>query len=195
MLEEAYIVDTDTMAALLSVSDRRIQQMATDGIIPRMPVPEGEKSVRGIWYAPHVIKAYIEFKVNAAKPKETTSPDELDDEMKAAKLDKAQSDAAIRRCDLEYRQGTLFRAEHVGTVLDAIFGSFHSKLQSVPMQLAREVAGLTDLNRIAEILREGVANAEEELRRFNLGELAKFNQQFLADVAAKETATGRSEGE
>jgi phage terminase Nu1 subunit (DNA packaging protein) len=181
---EDYIVDTKTLADILRLTPRRIQQLSSEGKLPRVKDNETGKIIEGRWRLPDCVDAFVGYKVALATPDE----DEIDDELKAEKLRKAKADADIREMDREFRKGSLFRREDVGKVIDAVFGNFHSRLQGIPMKMARDVSGLTDLNRIAEVLQEAVNEAESELRRFDMAELQKFNQQFLADAAARETA-------
>jgi phage terminase Nu1 subunit (DNA packaging protein) len=190
--DDDFIVDTKTLAYILGVTARRIQQLSNEGKLPRIKDNETGKIIEGRWRLPDCVDYFVRYKVALAVP----DADELDEAMKAEKLRKMRADAAIREMDQKFREGSLFRREDVGKVLDAIFGSFHTRLQGVPMKIARDVSGLTDLNRIAELLQEAVNEAEDELRRFDMSELEKYNQQFLADAAARETANpGSSETE
>jgi phage terminase Nu1 subunit (DNA packaging protein) len=177
------VVNTATLARYLTLTPRRIQQMAAEGKLPKFRDEEGNE-IDGRWHVPTCITAYVATKSQALRTEEEL---DIDVQIQGERLKKIRADASIREIDLEYRQGTLFRSEHVGQVLDSLFGSFHTRLQAVPLTMARDVAGMTDLNKIADVLRTGINEAEEELRRFCIEDLRRFNQQFLAEQAARET--------
>src|SRR5258708_3053549 len=98
---EDYIVDTKTLAAILGLTPRRIQQLSSEGKLPRVKDNETGKIIEGRWRLPHCVDYFVRYKVALATP----DADEIDDELKAEKLRKAKADADIREMDREFRKG------------------------------------------------------------------------------------------
>lgn len=181
-MDERYIVDTPTLSELLSITDRRIQQLAADGKVSRLVDSDG-KVVAGKWYVPQAVREYVAFKVITARGEDT-----VEQALKEEKLRKARADADIRELDRDFREGSLHRSEDVRAIMDAMNGSIRARALSLPMKVARELVGQKDIVRIAEILEGAVNEFLAESKDFDRAEFLKYNKQFIADAAAQEIA-------
>jgi phage terminase Nu1 subunit (DNA packaging protein) len=189
-MDERFIVDTQTLAEILGLSDCRIQQLAVEGKLPRLQDSETKQVIEGRWSLPGCVKAFVRFKVASAKGEDT-----VEQELKAEKLRKARADADIRELDRDFREGELHRSDDVRAIMDAMNGSIRARALSLPMKVARELVGQKDIVRIAEILEGAVNEFLAESKDFDRAEFVKYNKQFIADADAQEIAQPTKEGE
>src|ERR1700730_8202547 len=189
-MDERFVVDTQTLAETLGLSDRRIQQLAAEGKLPRLQDSETKQIIEGRWSLPECVKAFVRPKVASAKDEDT-----VEQELKEEKLRKAKADADIRELDRDFREGSLHRSEDVRAIMDGMNGSIRARALSLPMKVARELVGQKDIVRIAEILETAVNEFLNESKDFDRAEFLKYNKQFIADAAAQEIAQPSKEGD
>lgn len=77
--------------------------------------------------------------------------------------DKAETDAANARIDLDLRLGTLYVAEETDNYLAAAAVQLRTTLERLPDTLAPQLAALTDETRVRALLWDEIAHALEEL--------------------------------
>ena len=77
--------------------------------------------------------------------------------------DKAETDAATARIDLDLRLGTLYEAEETDNYLAAAAVQLRTTLERLPDTLAPQLAALTDETRVRALLWDEIAHALEEL--------------------------------
>lgn len=77
--------------------------------------------------------------------------------------DKAETDAANARIDLDLRLGTLYVAAETDNYLSAAAVQLRTTLERLPDTLAPQLAALTDETRVRALLWDEIAHALEEL--------------------------------
>ena len=135
-------VNTTTMAVILGVTARRVQQMVQDGTI--------KTAERGRLLLIDGVHAYIDLLTNREKSEDEKSLDRAklsaETKLKAAKADIAQLEA-------EELRGKMHRAEDVQAVTQDYLYEIRSQLTSLPGQLAVEVAAADSPAECAAIIR------------------------------------------
>ncbi|MGO4890303.1 hypothetical protein ACJ2A9_21350 [Anaerobacillus sp. MEB173] len=150
--EKNYIVTTKEISEILSLSTRRIQQLANENALV--------KSSRGKFDLPASIIAYIDYLVEKEKPDE-----ELDKYEEEAKWTRARRQKT--ELELQIMKGELHRSEDVKRVMNDMLGAFRARLLSLPSKTSPQILGKTDIPAIKEILKDAVYEAMNELSDYD----------------------------
>jgi phage terminase Nu1 subunit (DNA packaging protein) len=142
-----------TIAKLLCVSERRVQQMADKGIIPA-PGNRGKYELVGC------VQGYIKFLQNAERQGTNGS-----DEMVDAKERQAKARAEMLEMKASQMKGDLVWAEDVRTALCDVLALFKSALRSIPSDIAPEVRMSKSDGQAEKTIREKIDGALGELSR------------------------------
>ena len=142
-----------TIAKLLSITVRRVQQLARDGIIPK---PEDGK-----YHLLSCFTGYIKYLQSRNYNKEHSDERELRSKLLRAQLIKAQMDIKKETKEL------WFRSEAEAAWSNMIL-AFRSRMLSVPYRAACRVVGLKDQHEVQEIIRELIYEALDELSDYDL---------------------------
>jgi phage terminase Nu1 subunit (DNA packaging protein) len=140
-----------TIAKLLCVSERRVQQMAEKGIIPA-PESRGEYELVGC------VQGYIQFLQNSERQGASGS-----DEMVNAKERQAKARADLLEIKAAQMRGDLVWAEDVRTALCGVLALFKSAMRSIPSDIAPEVRMSKSDGQAGKIIQEKIDEALEEL--------------------------------
>jgi phage terminase Nu1 subunit (DNA packaging protein) len=190
-MDERFVVDTPTLAEILSVSDRRIQQLAADGVLPRLQDPATGKEIVGRWYAPACVREFVKFKV--ATSKGSKDAEEIDQQLKAEKLRRAKAEADLREDLRDRERAKLFHADDVMTVLSDCMSQIKAKVLALPSRLTLPLLGQKDPSLVNELLTESVAELLNQLRTYtpedfrspDLPELLEQNEQAEQEEASE----------
>lgn len=142
-------------AKLFNLTDRRVQQLAKDGIIP--------KSSRGKYPLVGAIKGYVTFLQERALSSGEAPAGDLQTEK--IRLTKANADKT--ELEVEVLKGTLIPAERVEQVVGDMISSFRAKILSIPTKSAHALIGLTDLTEVQSALEIPLYEALEELADYS----------------------------
>ena len=137
---------TNQLAQALDRSPRRIQQLASEGIIA--------KSARGR-YPLEAVTAFIRFL------EADTARGPADLQAERARLTRAQADLA--EATLAQRRGELLAREDVDAAMIATLGRVRSRLLAVPSKCAAEAAHSGDPREAEGVIKQAVYDALAEL--------------------------------
>ena len=138
------------IAKLFGLSERRVQQMAKDGIIP--------KAEKGKYELVGCVRGYIKFLQERAFGKDIIT---IDAHQERARLLKAQAD----KTELEVKalNGELLPKVEVEIEWASMVTAFKAKLMSLPTRAAHSVIGKKDFHDVEEALKQLVVEALTEL--------------------------------
>lgn len=158
----AKMVDSKTIAALFSMTDRRVQQLTKEGIITA--TKEGNANRYDLL---PTIQKYIKYLSDKANGKELSKKDsETEDRKLEAEADLKRSKADMAALQLKELEGKMHRSEDVEALtLDLVF-TVRSMLIALPGRLAVDVVGAKTASEASEIIREEVYKVLEELSNY-----------------------------
>jgi len=124
-----------TLAKLFAITERRIQQLAKEGIIP--------KAERGKYDLIASMRGYIKYlQERAAGRSDGRYNDEADIKLERKRLIKAQADKA--EVENQKLRAELISFESVQEILNEVAVLFSSSVDALPGRLASELAGITN---------------------------------------------------
>lgn len=148
-----------TIAGLLNLTERRVQQLAKDGIIP--------KAERGLYNLVGCVKAYVAY---LQKMTEGRMPDEVST---TAKVDKSRLiTAQARKAELEASkaEGNALDREDVQTVLNEAMTIIATGMDSQASRLSGIFAKLSD----PAIIRQTLLSENRQIRAGAADKLARL---------------------
>ena len=143
-----------TLARLFNLTERRIQQMARDGIIPK---PEtGKYDLIGC------TRAYIKYLQERATGRDIEPQDAY---LERARLLKAQAD----KIELEVKSmnGEVVPSDQVELLWSGLVASFRLRMLAMPSRCALRVMNLKTYPEVEQCLKEHVYEALIELSRYD----------------------------
>ncbi|MDX2095610.1 MAG: terminase small subunit, Nu1 [Alphaproteobacteria bacterium] len=151
------------IARLFNLSERRVQQLAKDGVIPK---PE-----KGKYDLVGCVRGYIAFLQDRAFGKGIVP---IDAQQERARLIKAQAD----KTELEVKMinRTLIPKNEVENGWSSLVVAFRSRLSGLPARGSQMVLGLTDFKEVEMVLGELVQEALNELSLYD----PERNSGFIA---------------
>ena len=143
-------VPLSTIAKLLDLTERRVNQLAKDGVLP--------KSARGRYELVPVVRAYIRF-----LREKTVNTDVGADDYAAhrARLTSAKADMA--EMEREQMKSNLIPADDVADAWDAMVSNMRAKLLSIPTKSATQTFAAKNVTEAKSILKDAVNDALKEL--------------------------------
>ncbi len=160
------IYKVGVVARFLKLTDRRVQQLARDGIIPK---PEkGKYDVVGC------VHGYIDYLQARAFGKEVGSVDMYSERGRLLKL---QADKA--QLELDMMRSKLISADEVEELWATLLATFRARLLAVPTRAAHLVLHLKEFYAIEQSLRDLVCDVLTELARNDT------HQQIRSDGAGE----------
>lgn len=131
-----------TIAKLLLLSDRRVQQLTKEGIIP--------KAERGRYELAPAVQGYIRF-LQERSLRSDSSP--IDYHMEKARLTKAQADTA--EIELAKARQDVASVKQIEKNLAGVFAEVRTNIRNVPDRVVSSLIGMTDDREFkARLLRE-----------------------------------------
>ena len=137
------------IAKLFGVTDRRVQQLAKEGIIPA-----AKKKPYQFDLLP-TVQAYIKYLSEKANGKEAKSTDTVQAEADKlrAEADLKQSKAKIAEMQLKELEGNMHRSEDVEAITNDLVYTVRSMIMSLPGRLAMDVTQATTAAEASAIIR------------------------------------------
>jgi phage terminase Nu1 subunit (DNA packaging protein) len=142
-----------TIAKLFEITERRVQQLAKDGVIP--------KAEKGKYELIGSVKGYIKYLQERAYGKEVTHADAHLDK---ARLTKIQAD--IAEIDLQKLRGKLVAIEDVEHEWSNLVTAFRSRILAIPNKAAHSVIGVKEHHKIENKIRDMINEALTELSKY-----------------------------
>ena len=143
------IVNAKTMAKIMDLSERRINQLVTEGVIVKDS--DGQYNV---------MQVIIDYSKNKSGIKSGVNY-----ELEHALLEKAKRETA--EIELAELKGEMHRADDVKELLAGMIMNCRNKLLSMPMAVAVRLTGQKDPNAIIDILTKEVKIALNELAEYD----------------------------
>jgi hypothetical protein len=138
-------VTTKELAEVLKIGERRIQQLAKDGVLMR--------SDDGNFNLPDSIENYYVNKFES---------DKIDFDHEHALLEKAKREKA--ELDLDVFKKTLLYADDMEHLMSGMIITFKARLLSLPTKCAPLILGKKSMAEVVEILKDAVYEALNELK-------------------------------
>ena len=85
-------VSTADLATVLGVTERRVQQLATTGVLDRL--------AHGTWNLPHSVQAFIGYRLNGAITRAKAKSGSTEEQIKQVKLHREQLKLAVEEREL-----------------------------------------------------------------------------------------------
>lgn len=145
---------TVELGLALNLTDRRIRQLRSDGVI--------EAVGRNRYDLAQAIGGYIKFMTGGADTSKDVSNDY---HAERAKLTKTKRE--ITEIELAQLRGEVHAAKDIKTIVSGMLIAFRSQLLAMPTRIAPMLLAQTELTRIQEILRSEVYECLSELSEYN----------------------------
>lgn len=154
---EALTVSSAVLADLLGVSDRRVRQLASEGIFTRVS--------KGRYNLPDSIKTYLNMLKMEKDIMNSQTTGELDlEQERAIKVRVERHQAEIK---LALMRGEIHKAIDVEQVMVDMLTSFRTRLLNIPPKLAPILADKNDKVIIQEIITNEIIEVLYELKNYN----------------------------
>lgn len=145
------------LAKLFNLTERRVQQLAKEGVIP--------KAERGKYELVGSVRGYVKYLQERAEGR-GVAPQDLHTER--ARLVKAQAD----KTEIEVAEmgRALIPAKRVIEAWEQLVAAFRARCLALPSKLAPQLAAVNEIREIQHHIAGGVREALEELSRFELAD-------------------------
>lgn len=137
-MAEQQTYSLETISKLLMLSERRCQQLVSDGVIP--------KHARGEYDLVKSVQGYVKF----LRERAFGGVANTDQHTEKTRLVSAQANIA-EMTDAEMR-GDLVRTEEIRRTLYSAARSVRNSVQTIPDRVSSPIAGMTDQHDIHELL-------------------------------------------
>lgn len=147
-----YIVNTREVANFLGLTQRRISQLAAEGVISKLE--------NGKFNLKEISEQYYKFKYD------------MSDVAQDYETEKAKHEAIKRRLSeikLARIEGTMHDAADIERVMTDMLTNCRSRLLSIPTKAAPILVGIEDIGNIEGILRQNIYEALNELANYEPG--------------------------
>ena len=179
-------VKVQEIAQLLDITDRRVRQLVSEGIIPR--------PVRGVYHAVNCIHGYIHYLRGLAEGSgEATLTDER------TRLIHNQADLA--EIDLMKARGELIPTSKARGAWTVVIQGIRQKLLAIPTRLAARVASVKSIPQAKDIIEEAIREVLNECTNPDLAKLGRMESDqrrpnlFSASAEAEGERLGGPETE
>ena len=155
------LVDSKIIASLFSVTTRRVQQLAKDGIITATK----EKGVNK-YDLPIVVKQYIKHLSEKVQGRESRHDSALDTQKLGAEIRIKESKARLAELQFQELEGNMHRSEDVEAMTTDLVFTIRGMLVALPGRLAVDLAGLDNPPEISERIRLEVNGVLQQLANY-----------------------------
>ena len=160
------VVPLKTVARALDLTERRVNQLVKDGVLP--------KTERGRYELIPVVQAYVKF----LREKSVNTDVGADDyAAQRTRLTKAKADMA--EMEKDQMASVLIPAEDVGDAWETMASNMRAKMLSLPAKIATSVFVAEDVSETKRIIKEQIHEALSELSAIEV----KTNNPIRATVS------------
>lgn len=145
-------VNVTTLAVVLGLTARRIQQLAQDGVI--------STASKGKYLLPDAVQSYVEYRANE-KPLSQAENDKLNADVIIKK-----AKATIIALEVKELQGKMHRSDDVEAVITDLVFTIRGMLMALPGRLAVDVVNAGSSAEAAVIIRNEVYKVLSELANY-----------------------------
>ncbi len=154
---EGLTVSASVLGELLGVTDRRVRQLASEGIFKR--------AAKGRYVLPESIKTYIKMLKMESDIAKGSEDHEIDlDKEKAIHERIKRQQSEIK---LALMKGEVHKSEDVADVMMDMLASFRSKMIALPSKLAPLLVGKSAANEVREVLTKEILEVLMELKDYD----------------------------
>ena len=153
---------SDIIAKLFSVTERRVQQLAKEGVIPAVQTRPYKFDLLP------TVQTYIKYlseKVNGREQKGTDTVQAEADKLRA-EADLKQSKAKIAEMQLKELEGTMHRSEDVEAMTNDLVYTVRSMVMALPGRLAMDVVQVQTAAEASALIRTECYKILEELASY-----------------------------
>lgn len=168
-------VNTTSLATILGITARRVQQLAQDGVI--------KAHVRGKYLLSDAVQRYIEYR---SQEKEVTSAEK---EKQEADVSIKKAKAIIAMLEAEEVQGKMHRSEDVAAMTEDLIYSIRGMLMALPGRLAADTADASTPVETSEIIRKEIYKVMEEISLYEYD--PKKYEERVRERRSWDTLNGR----
>ena len=148
-------VTTTELAAILGITERRVQQMAQDGTVISVR--------RGYFQLGDAVQRYINF---LSKPQVSEAEQNLETARKHSEAQLKLSKAQLAKMEVEELKGRLHRSEDVEAFTEDLIYTIRSALLSLPGRLSVDVAATSSPAEASECIRKEMHAIMRELSNY-----------------------------
>lgn len=145
------------LANIFGITDRRVRQLAEEGVIARVK--------KGRYDLVESIKGYIVYLKTNQDIKESKSEADLDYDMERAKHERIKRE--IAELNLAEMKGQIHYADDVEKVMNDMLSNFRSKVLSMASKLAPILIARNDINQIQDMINKEAYEVLEELSNYD----------------------------
>ncbi len=150
---------TVELAMALNLTDRRVRQLRSDGVIEAMG--------RNKYDLTQALQGYINFLTGGSDNSKEVSSNYHSER---AKLTKAKRETA--EIELALLRNEVHAAEDITAVVAGMLMAFRARLLALPTKMAPMLLAQTELTKIQDILRSGVYECLSELSEYDPADFA-----------------------
>lgn len=154
-------VAAGVLSKMLGISDRRIRQLADEGVIIR--ISQGrynlEKSIKGY---------VLNLKIANSSKEQLRLDDELDLEKEKAKHERVKRQMAEMKLSL--MRGRMHKSEDVEAVMTDMLANFKARCLNLPAKLTPQLVSRDDKGYIMSLLTDEINQALQELAEYDPAE-------------------------
>lgn len=129
---------TTKIAELFELTARRIQQLTQDGVLKTHETPAGRR-----YNVAEATKDYLRYMRRQLEQKQSAQNNKLETDKLQAEVDIKNAKARVAELQLAELEGTMHRAEDVGTMTTDLVFNIRSAPMAMPGRLAVDTAELT----------------------------------------------------
>ena len=164
------LYDAKAVARFLDISERRVRQLRTEGIISEL--------YPGLYDLIDTNHRYI----NYLRKKNPDSGEQIDYNAERAKLVKAKREN--EEYDLRLKRRELHTSEEIERIIETMLVNFRSRLSSIPSKLAPILSKRREIAEIASLIKYQIDEALTELSEFEGMEEAADDGYKARDAGA-----------
>lgn len=173
-------VSQKELAQCLGISTRQVRNLKGEGLFQ---LAAGERKYR----LEECVREYIDFKINAEMGRRAF----ISKEQVQAEHEEVKKQISLLK--LRKLRRELHEAGDVEYFLTDMLSRFKNRLMSIPSKLALVIAGITDVNKLMEIIQGELLDALDELSEYNPDEIDQQTGQ--QDIYCDEEEPDESEDE
>lgn len=149
-----YVVTTKELAEIIGKTERRVNQLAADGVL--------KKTAAGKWDIVNNMEMYIKYLESKCMIDEA----DLEKQKLQAEIDYKRYKADIVELELAELESNMHRSEDVERFVGELLNAYKSQLLSLPGLLAPELIGMDSVAEISEKIKKETHNMLESLAAY-----------------------------
>lgn len=181
-------IDLTTLAKLIDITPRHVQQLTADGVLVRARDEDG-KELRGRYEMVRSVHAYIRF-LRARLPVEGAS----EEEYAQLRTRRMAFESEMAELKLNLLKGKLHRAEDVEFCVTTMITACRARLLSIPSRIARLLIGKKKFKEIFDLIYREIELALRELTGYDANKFSRQTEEYLDSISDQGTNGEAAEG-